>query len=127
MKNRVWMLSLPIVLVASFCFWVGELGVDGNLTNRFMRDKVFPTVRVIEGYFTNMKFKIRGAEQPRHKIVIVEVDNASISNFGRWPWHRDITAYLIDKVFESGAKAVGLDMVFSEPDTRVPEALAAEL
>lgn len=127
MKNRVWMLSLPIVALFTFAFWVGEQGVDGNLTNRFLRENVFPSVRVVEGWFTNTKFKLRGPQPPKNKIVVVEVDNNSIAQFGRWPWHRDYTAFLIDKVFEAGAKVVGLDIVFSEPDVRVPEALAEEL
>ncbi len=127
MKNRVWLLALPVVVLAVCSFWIGELGIDGDLTNSMLRDRAFPAVRVVEGWFTNTKFNLRGAQPPKNKIVIVEVDNASITQFGRWPWHRDVTAYVVDKIFEAGAKAVGLDMVFSEPDVRVPEPLAAEL
>ena len=44
------------------------------------------------------------APSPQQEVVIVEVDSASLEKVGRWPWHRDATAYLIGKTFAAGAK-----------------------
>ncbi|MSP62254.1 MAG: CHASE2 domain-containing protein [Myxococcales bacterium] len=71
-----------------------------------------------------MKFRLRGARPVANKIVIVEIDDLAIEKLGRWPWHRDRMAELIEKILGAGAKAVGLDVVFPDPDVRVPEELA---
>jgi len=124
MKHKIWLFQIPFVALFTFAFWVETAGVNGELKNEFLRTKVFKTVRTISGLFTNAKFHTRGPMPPRNKIVVVEIDSPSIETLGRWPWHRDLTAMVIDKSFEAGAKVVGLDITFSEPDQRVPEDLA---
>jgi len=96
----------------------------GTLENAFLREKVSEKLLSFRGFFTDLKFKIRGKEKPKNKVVIVEVDSESIEVLGRWPWHRDHMGQLIHKSFEAGAKVVGLDIVFSEPDVRIPQELA---
>ncbi len=111
-----------------FAFWIFTQGERGELRNPFLLNTVFPALRTFNGTMTNLKFKLRGPEAPKNsKIVIVEVDSASIEKLGRWPWHRDLIGYLIDRTFESGAKGVALDAVFSEPDQRIPEQIAEEM
>ena len=58
-------------------------------------------------------------------IVIIAIDEASLAQFGRWPWPRSIHAPMIDKLTESGAKVIGIDIIFSEPDRFAPEEDAA--
>ena len=124
MKNKIWLLQIPIVILFTFAFYVQEAGVQGDLNNTFLRTKAYPFLQMISGWFTNAKFHARGPMAPKNKVVIVEIDSDSIAQFGRWPWHRDLTAFLVQKTFEAGAKVVGLDIVFSEPDKRVPDELA---
>ena len=123
MKQKLWLLQLPLVVLFTFAFYVDELGVQGKLQNSFLRERVFPGLRRVSTQFTDLKFKIRGPQKPKNKIIVVGVDSWSVEVLGRWPWHRDTTASLISSIFDAGAKAVGLDMVFSEPDKRVPENL----
>ena len=35
------------------------------------------------------------------RIVIVDVDEKSLAQIGRWPWSRDVLADLVDKLFDS--------------------------
>jgi adenylate cyclase len=126
-KGKIWLSQIPIALIFTAFFWVHEKAVNGELASTFLREKIYPALQSIHGQHTNLKFKMRGIEQPQNKIVIVEIDSDSIAQFGRWPWHRDLTASLIQSTFDAGAKAVGLDMVFSEPDRRVSEELATVL
>jgi adenylate cyclase len=62
-------------------------------------------------------------------VAIVDVDEASLSAIGRWPWPRSKIADLITRLTdEQQAAAVGFDMVFAEPDTPQNDAaLAAAL
>ncbi|HKI61515.1 MAG TPA: CHASE2 domain-containing protein, partial [Mariprofundaceae bacterium] len=64
----------------------------------------------------DQRFKVRGVVPPDQRIVIVAVDDDSLAALGRWPWPRDRIGDLIEKILgEYGAAAIGLDIVFSEP------------
>ncbi|MFP6560735.1 CHASE2 domain-containing protein [Paraburkholderia sp. B3] len=61
-------------------------------------------------------------------IVIVEIDNASVTALGRWPWPRSVHARLVDQLAKAGVAAVVYDVLFTEPspdDARLAEAFAA--
>ena len=59
------------------------------------------------------------------------IDEKSVSELGRWPWPRTTMARLVDQFKAGGAKAVGFDIVFSEPDDNASlktiDALTAEM
>ncbi|MGH8597593.1 MAG: CHASE2 domain-containing protein, partial [Gammaproteobacteria bacterium] len=64
------------------------------------------------------------------QIVIVDIDEKSLTAEGRWPWGRDKLAALLEKMFgEYKVGLAGFDIVFAEPDTSsglsVLESLAA--
>ena len=57
------------------------------------------------------------------RIVIVDIDEPSMQQIGRWPWGRDRMAALTDELFvRQHAAVVGFDLVFAEADT--PSGLA---
>lgn len=56
--------------------------------------------------------------------VIVAIDEESLSRFGQWPWPRDLVARLFDKIAAAGPLAIGVDILFPEPDRLSPEWLA---
>ena len=123
MQKKIWLFQLPTVIFFTFCFWITDLGVQGQLENALLREKIFPALSRLGCLMTDFKFSLRGSRTPKNKIVVIEIDGPSIERVGRWPWHRDVTAYLIEKIFQAGAQVVGLDMVFSEPDPRIPSEL----
>ena len=53
---------------------------------------------------------------PETPVRIVDIDEASLQEFGQWPWPRTIVARLVDKLTEKGAVVVAFDAVFAEPD-----------
>ncbi len=55
-------------------------------------------------------------------ILIIAVDERSLSAIGRWPWSRRIHADLIDLLTNAGTGAIGLDVLFAEPVREDPEA-----
>lgn len=55
-------------------------------------------------------------------VVIVEIEASSLAKLGQWPWSRSTHAQLIDRLTESGARAIALDIIFSEPETHNPVA-----
>jgi adenylate cyclase len=50
------------------------------------------------------------------RIVIVDIDDKSLAEVGRWPWGRNKVAKLIDTLFANDVAVVGFDIVFSESD-----------
>jgi len=57
-----------------------------------------------------------GTAAPSGQIVIVDIDERSLSRIGQWPWHRDVLGRLISRLREAGAATIALDMMFAEPD-----------
>lgn len=56
------------------------------------------------------------SDVPEHRILIVDIDEASLSSRGPWPWPRYRVAELVEMLLGVyGAKAVGLDIVFPAP------------
>ncbi|MDP4028665.1 MAG: adenylate/guanylate cyclase domain-containing protein [Gallionella sp.] len=51
------------------------------------------------------------------RIVIIDIDEKSLKEEGRWPWSRDRLSLLMDKLFDKyGVLVVGFDVVFAEKD-----------
>ena len=51
------------------------------------------------------------------RVVIVDIDEKSLAEVGRWPWPRDRMAQLVDTLFDQQHIALlGFDTVFAEPD-----------
>jgi adenylate cyclase len=51
------------------------------------------------------------------RIVIVDIDEKSLGEVGRWPWGRNRLAELTDELFDRQQVALlGFDVVFAEPD-----------
>lgn len=56
--------------------------------------------------------------------VIVAIDEKSIDGFGQWPWPRTLVARLLDRIRAAGPAAIGVDLLFPNPDRLSPEQLA---
>jgi len=60
------------------------------------------------------------ATMPRtldERIVIVDIDEKSLAEVGRFPWGRDKLAQLVDELFDrQKVGLLGFDIVFAEPD-----------
>ncbi|TFY98145.1 adenylate/guanylate cyclase domain-containing protein [Ramlibacter rhizophilus] len=60
------------------------------------------------------------ATMPRtldERVVIIDIDERSLAEIGRWPWGRHQLARLTDEVFDrQGAAVLGFDVLFAEPD-----------
>jgi adenylate cyclase len=53
---------------------------------------------------------------PDSRVVIVDVDERSLSAIGQWPWRRDVIGALIARLRDFGASTVALDIIFAESD-----------
>ncbi len=58
--------------------------------------------------------RLRGGV-PDEAITVVAIDNRSLEAIGRWPWPRGVHAELIDRLAAADVRAVGYDILFTEP------------
>jgi len=56
------------------------------------------------------------ANGPATKVVIVDIDERSLTEHGRWPWSRAKVAVLLERLAQAGAAVVAFDVMFSEPE-----------
>lgn len=77
----------------------------------------------LDNRVTDLMFHLRGVEKPSGRVVIVDIDEKSLAALGQWPWPRNVMADLVQKIGTAGARSIGFDMVFAEPDRTSPERL----
>jgi adenylate cyclase len=86
-----------------------------------------PFLRFMELKALDLRMVSRGEMPSGGETVIVVIDEKSLSELGRWPWPRTTIAKLVDVLKGYGAKAVGFDIVFAEPDENSSMKAVAEL
>ena len=75
-----------------------------------------PILEFIELKAYDLRFLSRKLRKPAFPIVLAVIDEKSLDVEGRWPWPRSKFARLIDYLSADGAKVIGLDIGFLEPD-----------
>lgn len=87
---------LTLIILSAFCTkWT---------PTQFLEYKIYDVV-------SNLKDKVSNSP-----IVIVGIDEESISNIGRWPWPRRYIAHIIDLLQRYEAKVIGVNILYSEND-----------
>lgn len=107
-----WAVGLVITLMAVFV----SLG--------FFSPKL---VESLEIFIYDMRFRVTPPTLDR-RIVIVDIDEKSLNEIGRWPWSRNVISKLVDRLADDyKVSAIGFDIWFSEPDTSSGYAILEEL
>lgn len=96
-KRQPWRLLLWATLASLFCGLIGlSVPLEDQLRNA--RNGLHP---------------VRASGD----VVLVGVDDRSLSEVGRWPWSRGKQAELIAKADAAGAKEIFLDIIYDSPGT----------
>ena len=62
-------------------------------------------------------FQVSAQGQSDDRVVILDIDEKSLGELGRWPWSRSLMAKINQKLFsEQGISVLGYDIVWAEPD-----------
>ncbi|MBG9389786.1 CHASE2 domain-containing protein [Caenimonas aquaedulcis] len=65
---------------------------------------------------TDLIWQLSGDTQQERRVVVVDIDDASLQRIGAWPWSRQTQARLVTALREQGATLQLYDIVF--PDAR---------
>lgn len=60
-------------------------------------------------------------------VVIIDIDEKSLKQEGRWPWPRDKLAELLNAIRDAGASVIAFDIVFAEGQQNLADEMAHEL
>ncbi|MGA1294500.1 MAG: CHASE2 domain-containing protein, partial [Burkholderiaceae bacterium] len=83
-------------------------------------------LQVLEGYVYNQRVRLLPPKPQIDPVVIVDIDEASLAQLGRWPWTRFRLAALIDQLFDQyQIHTLGLDVLLAEPESEPADAALA--
>lgn len=86
--------------------------------------KFFPRIKDLTKSFelktVDLRFALRGARPVPDDVVLITIDDYSLSRLGQWPWPRRIHGQLVDRLRQLGAKAIMFDVLFVEPSRLGP-------
>ncbi|MCT7447283.1 CHASE2 domain-containing protein [Aliarcobacter skirrowii] len=78
--------------------------------------------RIKDSFFT-----YRGEIPTSSSVVIVDIDEISLKEFGQWPWSRNILSKILENLNEANVAIIGMDIVFAEEDRTSPSLIAKKL
>ncbi len=73
-----------------------------------------PFVRWLENKSIDWRFVWRGPIAATGDVVVVAIDDKSLSREGRWPWPREKVAQMITQIQSAVPKVIALDIIFAE-------------
>lgn len=103
-RSRVWPAWAIMVVLASLLSLM-----TGAQTSRLLFDRW-------------QKVSPRAIEAPNLRVVLI--DDRSLALVGPWPWSRYYLARLTEDIAGDGAKVIGYDILFPEPDRAKPDLFA---
>ncbi len=107
--------TLLFVFLAQTFYQVRNQNEAGVNQSKFT-NLIFHTVEGLDFMLTDARFIIREEiAQTDSRVALIAIDDDSLEVVGRWPWNRELMAKLIEKIFAHGAKAIALDVIWSEP------------
>jgi CHASE2 domain-containing sensor protein len=78
--------------------------------------QLFGAFETLDLRLLDWRFQLRGARRASDRIAVVEIDDATIEDYKRWPLPRDQYALLIEALAQGRARAVGMDLLFLGSD-----------
>ena len=92
------------------------IGLSISALFGFLEIRQIVPITTIDHLFLDNFLRYSASGKPAGNTVVVDIDDVSLSAVGQWPWPRYRTASLIQRIAGAGPSAIGLDMLFSEPD-----------
>ncbi len=75
----------------------------------------------LNGELYNMKMGWVAHPDPSPEIVHLDIDDAAIEQYGKWPWSRGMSARIVNRLEEFGARLTVFDIFYAAKNTNDPE------
>ena len=76
----------------------------------------FSAFSQVDHFFHDLYVKKSATGIAPDPVTVADIDDASLSALGQWPWPRYRIAELVQIIAEMNPAAIGIDILFSEPD-----------
>jgi adenylate cyclase len=85
----------------------------GHASQRYQ----IPFINQLDSIMYDYRLRLTMPGTVDDRVVILDIDEKSLKDEGRWPWSRNRLALLLDKLFDQHQVSVlGFDVVFAEKD-----------
>jgi adenylate cyclase len=78
-------------------------------------------------YDLKLKTMQQDINKPAKNLVVIDIDEKSLKNIGRWPWSRNKITLLTDKLQKADATVIAYDVIFSEHEQNPMELLSQQM
>jgi adenylate cyclase len=117
MKQHIVRIAIGIAIMLFFVGHAAEIYPtrDGKLPFVSQLDNIIYDVRL---QLTMPRGTFGSDRRVDERIVILDIDEKSLGEIGRWPWSRSTMANLVHKLFDKyGIAVLGFDVIWAERDT----------
>ena len=97
--------------------WWRTLSLASTLFLVVIAVSAIPVVRDFQLRIADTYFRTTPPPLQPSSVVLVLIDDESLREYGRWPWSRARVAELVRNLDHVGAQVIGLDILFSEPQS----------
>ena len=97
--------------------WWRTLSLASTLFLVVMAVTAIPVVRDFQMRIADTYFRTAPPPLQPSPVVLVLIDDESLRDYGRWPWSRARVAELVRNLDRARARVIGLDILFSEPQS----------
>ena len=110
-ENRPKFIAVAISLLITLAFWFWSEAHPESFFGQ-MRDRLDGLV-----YDSRLSGTLSENARANELIAIVDLDEKSLAEQGRWPWPRIKFAELLQGISDAGAIVIALDIMFPDEDT----------
>ena len=107
MKRKVWPVGVGLAITFFHLYWM-------NTSNPILIEIRQRLDWII--YDMRLFYNLEDNPEPSQDIVLIDMDERSLSEQGRWPWSRLVMADLINKLGDAGVVVTAIDVSFPEPE-----------
>lgn len=72
-------------------------------------------------------FKNKETQQKNENVFLIDIDEESVRELGRWPWSREIIAQIWENGMKNGVKVIANDIIFSEAQDKKADGRLEEM
>lgn len=100
--------------LVALVFWATLVALGIGHALRLMP---LPLIQRLDQALADTRIRWTAPSEVPARLALIDIDEASLAELGRWPWPRDRLARLADELFaRQQVAAAGFDLVLAEPD-----------
>ncbi len=85
-------------------------------------------IETLENLSYDFRLQLSLPSQIDKKVVIIDIDEKSLTEIGQWPWERNVLGHIVDNLFDYyHINVLGFDILFAEKDEDPSDKILSQL